>query len=185
MIRIFVGCRVDLADMAISLERWGLSASCVTAKTFWPQLTRFQLHFDSRRMMHRAMLLVGLFFVPASVSRAMDPSYFGFYQPYGLRTETFSPTPPYFSIHPPVYYGQRYSRPYGISPFPAMPQVGVPADFKAIRRSESVVNPQMNPFCTDCGNETVPTVGGSIAGGEVQTNPFVSPLVRLASDPSI
>jgi len=33
---------------------------------------------------------------------------------YGLG---FVPTPPYFAIHPPVYYGQRYYRSYGESPF--------------------------------------------------------------------
>jgi hypothetical protein len=33
---------------------------------------------------------------------------------YGLG---YIPTPPYFAIHPPVYYGQRYFRTYGESPF--------------------------------------------------------------------
>ncbi|MEZ6136104.1 MAG: hypothetical protein R3C53_14485 [Pirellulaceae bacterium] len=32
-------------------------------------------------------------------------------------------TPPYFSMHPPVYYGQRFTRPYGASPFAAWPQL--------------------------------------------------------------
>ncbi|MEE3367825.1 MAG: hypothetical protein VX346_00635 [Planctomycetota bacterium] len=27
------------------------------------------------------------------------------------------PLPPYFALHPPVYYGIRYRRPYGVSPF--------------------------------------------------------------------
>jgi hypothetical protein len=27
------------------------------------------------------------------------------------------PTPPYFALHPPVYYGQRYFRSYGESPY--------------------------------------------------------------------
>lgn len=31
--------------------------------------------------------------------------------------------PPYFSMHPPVYYGERYYRPYGASPFAAWPQL--------------------------------------------------------------
>ncbi|HBE66535.1 MAG TPA: hypothetical protein DDW52_00165 [Planctomycetaceae bacterium] len=29
----------------------------------------------------------------------------------------FTPPPPYFALHPPVYYGKRYTRPYGVSPF--------------------------------------------------------------------
>ncbi|EAQ79758.1 hypothetical protein [Blastopirellula marina] len=28
------------------------------------------------------------------------------------------PTPPYFALHPPVYYSHSVARPYGISPFP-------------------------------------------------------------------
>jgi hypothetical protein len=32
-------------------------------------------------------------------------------------------TPPYFSMHPPVYYGERYYRPYGDSPFASWPQL--------------------------------------------------------------
>ena len=33
---------------------------------------------------------------------------------YGLG---YLPVPPYFAVHPPVYYGQRYFRTYGESPF--------------------------------------------------------------------
>jgi hypothetical protein len=32
------------------------------------------------------------------------------------------PTPPYFAIHPPVYYGKRVPMVYGNSPFPRLPQ---------------------------------------------------------------
>jgi hypothetical protein len=34
------------------------------------------------------------------------------------------PTPPYFSIFPPVYYGRRYERPYGDSPFASQTHLG-------------------------------------------------------------
>ncbi|MCY2974429.1 MAG: hypothetical protein NTW52_07140 [Planctomycetota bacterium] len=34
------------------------------------------------------------------------------------------PTPPYFSIFPPVYYGRRYERPYGDSPFASQSLLG-------------------------------------------------------------
>ena len=42
------------------------------------------------------------------------------------------PLPPYFALHPPVYYGTRYARPYGVSPFAAPPQVQVPSDYAAV-----------------------------------------------------
>lgn len=32
-------------------------------------------------------------------------------------------TPPYFALHPPVYYGDRYYRPYGDSPYASWPQL--------------------------------------------------------------
>ncbi len=31
------------------------------------------------------------------------------------------PTPPYFALHPPVFYSYRVARPYGISPYAAWP----------------------------------------------------------------
>ncbi len=43
------------------------------------------------------------------------PGYFGYAgSPYSLGQ---IPTPPYFSIHPPVYYSQPVPRTYGYSPF--------------------------------------------------------------------
>ena len=40
--------------------------------------------------------------------------------PYGYRGahgSTYVPAPPYFSIHPPVYYSYPVARPYGYSPY--------------------------------------------------------------------
>ena len=37
---------------------------------------------------------------------------------YGVRSV---PTPPYFALHPPVYYGQRVTMTYGDSPFARLP----------------------------------------------------------------
>ncbi len=48
---------------------------------------------------------------------------FGFYQPFGAQYSTSIRTPPYFATNPPVYYGARHARPYGLSPFAAPPQV--------------------------------------------------------------
>lgn len=42
---------------------------------------------------------------------------------------SFVPAPPYFALHPPVYYGQKYTRPYGESPFAAWPQLRSPAGY--------------------------------------------------------
>ena len=50
---------------------------------------------------------------------------FGFYQPYGARIGASLPTPPYFALNPPVYYGARHARPYGMSPFASPPVVAL------------------------------------------------------------
>ncbi len=42
---------------------------------------------------------------------------------YPMVLPSFAPAPPYFALHPPVYYGQRYTRPYGVSPFASGPML--------------------------------------------------------------
>ena len=47
---------------------------------------------------------------------------------YNIGQQNFAGTvnnfnPPYFSMHPPVYYGQRFYRPYGESPIASWPQL--------------------------------------------------------------
>jgi hypothetical protein len=45
-------------------------------------------------------------------------------------TRSYNANVPYFSLHPPVYYGKRYARPYGASPFAAWPQLQANADYR-------------------------------------------------------
>ena len=59
--------------------------------------------------------------------------------------------PPYFALHPPVYYGQRFSRPYGASPYAAGPQLQsnpayVPA--RSAERAMVIENPYAIPMET-------------------------------------
>jgi hypothetical protein len=70
---------------------------------------------------------------------------FGYTQGYQNSFQYRLPTPPYFAIYPPVYYGKRYARPYGDSPFAAFPPLqSAPNDHSVLRgaplRSTSVVN---------------------------------------------
>lgn len=86
----------------------------------------------------------------SETAQAQDPYGFQFaytlgYQ-YGFRNRL--PTPPYFSIYPPVYYGARYQRPYGDSPYAAFPQLQPAPDYhpvpkQAPYRSRSVTNPHV------------------------------------------
>lgn len=56
----------------------------------------------------------------------------------------YVPAPPYFALHPPVYYGARYARPYGESPFAALPQLQPSPGYHAkpyVDRSVTISNP--------------------------------------------
>lgn len=55
--------------------------------------------------------------------QAQDPFAFQFGYAIGQQNSFRNrlPAPPYFAVHPPVYYGQRYARPYGESPYASWP----------------------------------------------------------------
>jgi len=125
---------------------------------------------------------------------------FGFYQPYGIRYSTSVRTPPYFSLNPPVYYGSRYARPYGISPFASPPVVGAPDSYVAQPAARFVAptpvlsEPVCNPYVIELASPDEASFGGRVtkaghtdlasngssartAGdnrGELQHNPFVT-----------
>ena len=59
------------------------------------------------------------------------------------------PTPPYFALHPPVYYGQQYRRPYGVSPFACRNcQVQPNKEYRPTKAAVSplvILNPHVKP----------------------------------------
>jgi hypothetical protein len=62
----------------------------------------------------------------------------------GARMQSFAATPPYFALHPPVYYGERYTRPYGASPFAAWPQLQANPAYapqRHVDRAHVIANP--------------------------------------------
>ena len=78
----------------------------------------------------------------------------GYVYPYFYRVRSI-PTPPYFALHPPVYYGPRLLyRPYGNSPF-AYPSWyerqfdNVPSAYRAPTAPQLIVNPWVNGEATD------------------------------------
>ncbi len=134
----------------------------------------------------------------ASAQQANNYGYlpFGFYQPYGATYGTSLRTPPYFAMNPPVYYGARHSRPYGISPFASPPVVSAGANYHSRLRTQfeqpripspgpmmMEPRPTSNPLCNPClsqskafGKETkiVATEMGATKMGAVQLNRFVA-----------
>ncbi|WP_146454430.1 hypothetical protein [Rubripirellula tenax] len=113
---------------------------------------------------------------------------FGFYQPYGAQYSTSIRTPPYFATNPPVYYGARHARPYGLSPFAAPPQVQAGADYHSRLRSDFLEPNVATPGPASTAPCCNPYIHGSNAKpgpakiGAVQNNPFVEPSERLAKN---
>ena len=95
---------------------------------------------------------------------------------------TSRPGPPYFAVHPPVYYGQRVRMVYGDSPVVRLPGAAAPAS-QPERREVAAESPVVgqwitNPFCQpgqttgsaqSDGNASAPPVPGMIE------NPFFQP----------
>jgi hypothetical protein len=98
---------------------------------------------------------------------------YGFYQPYGARYGTTLRTPPYFATNPPVYYGARHSRPYGVSPFASPPVVSAGQNYNSRLRTqfEQPRVPTPGPQLNHCISYSAsPPEIKKI--GLVQTNPF-------------
>lgn len=110
---------------------------------------------------------------------------FGFYQPFGARFSTSIRTPPYFSTNPPVYYGARHARPYGLSPFAAPPQLQAGPGYQSRLRTEFLEpivptpGPQSSPCCSNpyLHSNATPATADQLAQakrGAIKRNPFVT-----------
>lgn len=101
---------------------------------------------------------------------------------YGLG---YVPVPPYFALHPPVHYGERYYRTYGESPFPR-------SDYSS-RPQRIRVDVIVNPFYTAPAAATVEPPGQSetlepapavaeqpISEPQMIINPFYQPEAKMA-----
>lgn len=101
-------------------------------------------------------------------------AFYGFGGPWNNRPVVVNNfTPPYFSLHPPVYYGNRFYRPYGESPFASWPQLQPnpaysPQVSSAIARAEATIRnphyvpdipaaPSSAPKSTPKGSHSAPT----------------------------
>ena len=88
-------------------------------------------------------------FCPLAQAQSPYGYQFGYTLGYQNSFRNRLPTPPYFAIYPPVYYGKRFDRPYGDSPYASFPQLQAAPDYHSVPkesqvRSHSVVNPHVN-----------------------------------------
>jgi hypothetical protein len=114
----------------------------------------------------------------------------GFYQPFGAHYSNSIRTPPYFATNPPVYYGARHARPYGLSPF-ASPPLLVPGDDYKSRMRPEFLQPRVptpQPLCNPCVSHSkavkpsseLAVAAVSFEIGPVRHNPFVESDDRIA-----
>lgn len=85
------------------------------------------------------------------------------------------PTPPYFSLHPPVYYSVPVPRTYGYSPLPYNGNVRTPDIAPAPATPLSIVNPYVTqPANAEVAPKTAPADGDTaVAKPLMIVNPFV------------
>jgi hypothetical protein len=141
-----------------------------------------------KRLLVASLLALAAAVVTSDTASAQYPENlgflpYGFYQPYGARYGTSIRTPPYFATNPPVYYGARHARPYGVSPFASPPVVSAGAGYESRLRTQFLQpqiptpEPQLNPCVShSCSLPAAPRVG------KVQLNPFVEPADHLAKN---
>ena len=88
------------------------------------------------------------------------------------------PVPPYFALHPPVYYSAPQARPYGISPFAHR---RAPLEVQTVK-PVAIINPfvrkheQASPAPKATKQDKV------TSRGEVIVNPFVAAPLQVARD---
>jgi hypothetical protein len=119
---------------------------------------------------------------------------YGGYGYYNYGIQPYVPAPPYFALHPPVYYGTRYTRPYGDSPFASRSQLQPTAGYapsRHVERSLTVNNPYAalptapvemhNPAPTAPAPIMSVTPSPVVAKPIVIVNPYFQPEVKIAN----
>jgi len=104
------------------------------------------------------LLIASVISLRASTSaEAQDPFAFQFGYTLGYQN-SFKyrvPAPPYFSVHPPVYYGKRYARPYGESPYASWPLLQSNPSYMPMPMNDHAAMNIVNRYC----EEHIPTLG--------------------------
>ncbi len=123
----------------------------------------------------RTLILCGIAVTVVSVelpSACADGYGYGYYwggygYPFGAHAYRSGniPTPPYFAIHPPVYYGKRVGMPYGNSPFPRPARAVVRVSPQRVkykpRPGVMIVNPYVKNDAEAKGNGSSPKAASS------------------------
>lgn len=104
-----------------------------------------------RKIFFGLLMVAGLCAGTGHSAMAQDPFAFQFGYTLGYQN-SFKyrvPAPPYFSVHPPVYYGKRYSRPYGESPFASWPLLQPNPSYMPVPTASHAATSVVNAHCLD------------------------------------
>lgn len=97
--------------------------------------------------------------------------WFGNLNAYGssgtLYGSGYLPVPPYFAVHPPVYYSHQYYRPYGWTPFAQPGWMGA-----ATLRPEPVAKVILNPHVAQKAKDEQPRMDHTAQKSEMIHNPY-------------
>ena len=100
------------------------------------------------------------------------------------RITSYVPAPPYFALHPPVYYGQRFTRPYGVSPFAAWPQLQSSAHYAPrphVDRSLTIDNPYAAEVVAQTAATTAVVVSQPVEPLVIDNPFYVEPKVQYTA----
>lgn len=139
-------------------------------------------------------LAMAMTLISTSTARAQYPGNVGYilgggdYYGFGFRgfggASPYSlgqiPVPPYFAIHPPVYYSHPVPRPYGYSPFAYPGWVGTPELGAAPPCPQTMDNPYVEPTSTNADGSTNPQDSGTsdeFASHDPQPQLTINPFV--------
>lgn len=132
-----------------------------------------------RRFALSALVLCSVFAGFSSQAQAFDPAFgymFGYSLGQANQFRNRLPAPPYFAVHPPVYYGQRYARPYGESPFASWPLLTAGDDYQPRPHQSPVIyaNPHVSGAapCADCAVPAAESTHLGNGGFVTVENPF-------------
>lgn len=133
-----------------------------------------------KRIAVAAIALIGMAMTPATeVSADYGFGYFGF----PLSRTTSLQNPPYFAMHPPVYYGARHARPYGLSPFASKSLLSAGPDYHSrlmhsggkvekANQTDAAAAPSGNPYVNHAGNPYVKSTASAPSVGKIKLNPY-------------
>ena len=176
------------------LFRWQALVSVENIPTVHsrPEPSRRKFHSREAKMNRTTLLfaatLIAVLAVIATPDKAQAQygNWGGSIVPYPYATGYFSspyslgqvPTPPYFALHPPVYYSRPVARSYGYSPYV------YPGTTMTPEVVEEIIGPEIieNPYCSPTSTGKPLKEDPSVKSASVRPTWIINPYVQAKSE---